>query len=86
MRWCRLASNLLLTVSSLLASLLQTELGLRAMRVVSISLGPMLQQVLDQGQGLLLPGSPDGEPGHGHWYESGHDLAARQLAPWLCQQ
>ncbi len=86
MRWCRLASNLLLTVSSLLASVLQAELRLRAMEVVSLSLGPTLQRAVDQDQGLLLHGFPGGEPGHGHWNASGHDLAARQLTPWLCQQ
>ena len=49
-------------------------------------LGPTLQQAVDQDQELLLHGFPGGEPGHGHWNETGHDLAARQLAPWLCQQ
>ena len=49
-------------------------------------LGPTLQRAVDQDQGLLLHGFQGGEPGRGHWNESGHDLAARQLAPWLCQQ
>ena len=49
-------------------------------------LAPSLQRAVDQDQSLVLHGFQGGEPGHGHWNESGHDLAARQLAPWLCQQ
>jgi len=51
------------------------------------SLGPSLQSAVDKASGkLILHGFPDGEPGFGHWNETGHSLAARQLALWLCQQ
>ena len=59
---------------------------LSGLGVPYLPLGPSLQQAVDQDPGLLLHGFPDGQLGGGHWNESGHVLAARQLAPWLCQQ
>ena len=59
---------------------------LSGLGVPYLPLGPALQQAVDQDPGLLLHGFPDGQPGRGHWNVSGHELAARQLAPWLCKQ
>jgi hypothetical protein len=59
---------------------------LSGLGVPYLPLGPLLQQAVDQDPGLLLHGFPDGQPGRGHWNVSGHNLAARQLAPWLCKQ
>jgi hypothetical protein len=59
---------------------------LSGLGVPYLPLGPSLQEAVDQDPGLLLHGFPDGQPGRGHWNVSGHNLAERQLAPWLCKQ
>ncbi len=50
------------------------------------SLGPAMQLAVDRNSELVLHGFPNGQLGHGHWNASGHNLAALELAPWLCQQ
>ncbi len=59
---------------------------LASAQIPYLSLGPLLQQVVDQTSGtFFLHGFAD-NIGQGHWNSDGHVVAARQIAPWLCRQ
>ncbi len=59
---------------------------LASAQIPYLSLGPLLQQVVDQTSGtFFLHGFAD-NIGQGHWNSDGHAVAARQIAPWLCRQ
>ena len=51
-----------------------------------LSLGPLLQQAVDQAPAEFFLHGFLGNAGHGHWNSDGHNLAGREIAPWLCQQ
>ena len=53
-------------------------------RIPYLPLGPALQRQADRDR-LVLHGFEGQAPGQGHWNRIGHQLAAEQLAPWLCQ-
>ena len=53
-------------------------------RIPYLPLGPALQRQADRDR-LVLHGFDGQAPGQGHWNRMGHQLAAEQLAPWVCQ-
>ncbi|KZR90628.1 hypothetical protein [Synechococcus sp. MIT S9508] len=59
---------------------------LTSSQISYLSLGPLLQHAVDEASAIFYLHGFSDNSGHGHWNSDGHNVAARQIAPWLCQQ